>query len=325
MRVEPLLKLLKTVSEQTLYPEEILIIDGSTNQDTEVMLLDNRFDKLVYHKVSDENRGLTKQRNFGISKVSNDIEIVCFLDDDILLEDTYFEALASTYKKHPSALGVGGYITNEVQWTAVKNHNYKALRNEFYYDGYKRKEGSRFILRKMLNLDTDVPPGSFPEFGHGRSVNFLPPSGKIYEVEQFMGGVSSYRKEIFQKIRFSDYFDGYGLYEDADFCFRLFRLGKLYINTAACCEHHHHPSGRPDTYKYGKMVMRNGWYVWKVRHSNPFLNSRIKWNLISLLLMLIRFANVITTSKKTDAFKEAIGRGIGWLSLLFNRPKIKNG
>jgi len=29
-----------------------------------------------------------------------------------------------------------------------------------------------------------------PEFSHGRSVGFLPPSEKIYYVEQLMGGVS---------------------------------------------------------------------------------------------------------------------------------------
>jgi hypothetical protein len=39
---------------------------------------------------------------------------------------------------------------------------------------------------------------------------FLPPSGKIYEVELLMGNVSSYRKEVFEKQQFSNYFEGYG-------------------------------------------------------------------------------------------------------------------
>jgi hypothetical protein len=37
------------------------------------------------------------------------------------------------------------------------------------------------------------------------------PSGKIYEVELLMGGVSSYRKEVFEKQQFSNYFERYGL------------------------------------------------------------------------------------------------------------------
>ena len=46
LRAEPLLQLLKSVNEQTKYPDEILIIDGSTNQDTEVIIGNNSFDNL---------------------------------------------------------------------------------------------------------------------------------------------------------------------------------------------------------------------------------------------------------------------------------------
>ena len=37
-RAKPLLKLLQSVKEQTLYPNEILIIDGSTNEETKDIL-----------------------------------------------------------------------------------------------------------------------------------------------------------------------------------------------------------------------------------------------------------------------------------------------
>ena len=45
MRPEPLLKLLESVKLQTLYPNEILIIDGSTNGATEEMLKQNEFNE----------------------------------------------------------------------------------------------------------------------------------------------------------------------------------------------------------------------------------------------------------------------------------------
>ena len=44
MRPEPLLKLLQSVQAQNLYPDEILIIDGSTNNKTEIVLNENRFE-----------------------------------------------------------------------------------------------------------------------------------------------------------------------------------------------------------------------------------------------------------------------------------------
>ncbi|WP_394775068.1 glycosyltransferase family 2 protein [Flavobacterium sp.] len=322
MRPEPLLKLLQSVQKQTLYPDEILIIDGSTNKETETILKDNKFEKLKYFLVSDEERGLTKQRNLGISKVMPNCEIVCFLDDDTILEENYFEELIKTYSTYPKALGVGGYVTNETKWEKAGN-DYKTSINEFYFDGWKRKDGSRFVLRKKLHLDSDCRPGFLPLFSHGRSVSFLPPTDKIYEVEQLMGGVSSFRKSVFEKLSFSTYFEGYGLYEDADFTLRVAKTGSLYINTAAKLGHFHDESGRPNQYYYGKMVVRNGWYVWRIKNPNPALKDRIKWNLITILLLLIRFTNILSEKNKKTAFTEALGRSVGFLSLLVTKPKIK--
>lgn len=322
MRPEPLLKLLQSVKKQTLYPDEILIVDGSLNNHTESILIQNQFQNLKYFLIGEVDRGLTKQRNFGINNISETTEIVCFLDDDTVLEIDYFENLLETYKLFPDALGVGGYIFNEVKWEKVVS-NYISEMNEFYFDGWKRKEGSRFVLRKKLNLDSDQPPGFSTGFSHGRSIGFLPPTNKIYEVEQLMGGVSSFRKSVFKKFLFSAYFEGYGLYEDADFTLRVAKTGKLYVNTAARLSHFHEPSGRPNQYKYGKMVVRNGWYVWRVKNPDPVLKDRLKWNAITILLTLIRFNNAITGKNKKEAFTEAVGRTIGWWSLLFNKPKQK--
>jgi GT2 family glycosyltransferase len=303
-----------------MYPDEILIIDGSTNHETEMILLENKFKNLNYFRVSDEHRGLTKQRNFGIEKVGMDIEIVCFLDDDTVLENYYFEELLNTYSIYPEALGVGGSIIDEVKYEFVGD-NYQPKIDEYFFDGWKRKDSSRFVLRKKMGLDSDCPPGYSSMYSHGRSVSFLPPSGKIYPVEMIMGGVSSFRKTVFARLQFSTYFEGYGLYEDADFTLRVAKTGKLYVNTAAKLNHYHHPSGRPNQYQYGKMVVRNGWYVWRTKNPEPLLNAKLKWHSITILLTLIRFSNILNTPKREQALTEAFGRTVGWWSLFFDEPK----
>lgn len=320
-RPQALLTLLQSVKQQTLYPHEILIIDGSPDDFTKEMLSQNSFQNLNYFKVEEKDRGLTKQRNYGIARVSEASEVVCFLDDDTVLAPTYFEAIIQTYQDYPDALGVGGYITNEVIWQHV-GVNYIAKVNEFYYDGWKRKDGSRFVWRKKLGLDSDVPPGCSPEFSHGRSVGFLPPSGKVFPVEQLMGGVSSFRKTVFESFQFSTYFEGYGLYEDADFTLRVSKVGQLYLNTAAQLEHHHDAAGCPNQYTYGKMVVRNGWYVWRVKYPTPSFKAKFKWHAITLLLTAIRATNVITTSKRKEAFTETMGRVVGWVSLFWKAPRV---
>ena len=319
MRPQPLLTLLQSVEKQTLYPNEILIIDGSTNDETKEILDKNKFQNIAYHKVSAEDRGLTKQRNYGIALVGESIDFIFFLDDDTVLKVNYFEEIIKTYELHPDALGVGGYICNESIWKEV-NKEYLPKINEFCYDNWVTKESSRFILRKILGLDSNVPPGYLPEFSHGRNTGFLPPSGKIYPVEQLMGGVSSFKKTVFKEIQFSTYFDGYGLYEDADFTLRLSKKGPLYINTAAQLYHYHDPSGRPNQYNYGKMVIRNGWYVWRVKYPNPSLSSRIKWNSINMILLLIRFFNIFDNKKKQEAFTETLGRLVGMVTILYDKP-----
>lgn len=316
-RPTALKNLLKSLEEQETYPDEVLIIDGSRDDQTELLFENSKPENLKYYRVEERDRGLTKQRNFGITNVNSDSEIICFLDDDIVLTKEYFKNLLATYETKPDAVGVGGYILDEVKWEQGSH----AAFEEFEMEGFKRSLGSRNVLRKKLGLLSDRPPGFMPDFSNGFSTGFLPPSGKIYPVEFFMGGVASYRKELFQQIRFSSYFEGYGLYEDMDFCLRASQIGQLYVNTSARLYHHHEESGRPNRYKYGKMVIRNGWYVWRVKYPDPGLKARIKWHRTALLLTLVRLGNVITTKKRKEALTESLGRMAGWWSLLLNKPK----
>lgn len=320
-RPQVLLKLLKSVQLQNIYPNQILVIDASLDSFTEEILKPKEFSNLNYYKVEEQERGLTKQRNYGIQKVAETSEIVCFLDDDIVLTPEYFQNLIGTYSQNTDALGVGGAILDEVQWK--KKSVGKAVKfDEFELDGYIRKLGSRNVLRRKLGLLSDQPPGFMPEFSNGLSIGFLPPTGKTYPVEFFMGGVASYRKELFKEISFSSFFEGYGLYEDMDFCLRASKIGQLYVNTAAQLYHYHEEAGRPNQFNYGKMVVRNGWYVWRVKYQNPTIKAQLKWHSIAFLLTLLRLGNVINTDRKKEAFTESLGRIASWWSLIYNKPKV---
>jgi len=320
MRPESLLALMQSVQKQLLYPDQILIIDGSIDNETNTVLEKNQFLNLEYFLVSNENRGLTRQRNYGISKLNSDCDIVCFLDDDTILQQNYFREVIDTFKTNLAIIGVGGVAVNEYKWKIQVPNAFYGSKKYYLFEGYFYKEGLRNIVRNYLGLASNLGSGKMPNYSHGRTSGF-PITGKIYNVDLLIGMSMSFRKKVVDHIKFSSFFEGYGLYEDADFSLRALQFGENVINTNAHLSHFHAESGRPNQYKYGKMVVRNGWYVWRIKNPNPNFKDRFKWNAITLLLTLIKFSNTFTSKNKRAAFTESIGRTLGWCSLVFSKPK----
>ncbi len=316
--------LLESVGNCDLKPNTILIIDGSPDDNTKDSISNTNFDDLQieYYKVPPEHRGLTRQRNFGVAQLPSETEIVAFLDDDIKVECDFFEKLIETYQIYPDAIGVGGLdLKDNGYFTKRGHHNYSRF-NYYEIDGWVIRESLRSKARKVFGLMTNLQPGLIPEYSHGRSQ--LPPNGKIYEVEHLMGGIASYKRELFEKIQFSNYFSGYSLYEDFDFSVRALKHGKLFVNTNAKVWHYHAQSGRPDYYKYGGMVIRNGWYVWRVRFPSPHFKAKLKWHAITLLLAQIRLANTIIGPDRKNAFLDYLGRMTAWAGVCVKPPVIQN-
>ena len=320
MRPHALLQLLESVQLQTVYPDEILIIDGSSNKETEAVIFENQFRNLHYFLVPENVKGLTKQRNFGLDRIYHTSAIVAFLDDDTELMPNYFEELIKTFADNQEISGVGGVTINENCWKLKEPDKKYDLNRYFQFEEFVYKEGQRNVVRNYLGLHSNVGPGRMPEYSHGKTCGF-PLNGKTYEVDLLIGMSFAFRKRVFDSIRFSTYFEGYGLYEDADFSIRALQFGKNVINTKVQLNHYHHPSGRPNKYQYGKMVVRNGWYVWRTKNPKPVFKHKLKWHAITLLLISIRFSNTLTGSTKKEAFTEAVGRTVGWWSLWFSRPK----
>ena len=76
-RASSLKILLKSIEKQTLTPFEVLIIDGSPDNDTKTMIELEKYNlPLQYWSVPPEERGLTRQRNYGITKINQRATII---------------------------------------------------------------------------------------------------------------------------------------------------------------------------------------------------------------------------------------------------------
>ena len=318
-RPQAVTALLVALRAQTHPPDEILVVDASSAGDTAAAVAAAAWspDRLRYLHAPPAQRGLTRQRNYGIAHARGGI--IAFLDDDTIPEPAYFAALLACFAAHPAAAGVGGLISNEVTWHPVTPGT-PADHRTFRYHGWERREDYRWRLRRVLGLVSAYPPGWMPPSGHGRSVGFLPPDGGTHRVEFLMGGVAAWRSTVFAQHQFSPYFAGYGLYEDLDFSVRVARRQPLYLCTQARVAHHHAAAGRPPAFRYGVMVVRNGWYVWRQRWPDPPRRAGRHWWAISLLLTGCRLGDVVRGPQRRQALAEALGRGWGMLCLLGRKP-----
>jgi len=322
LRPQPTINLLQSITYQSVKPCQILIIDGSPNTETATIIQPMiELLPIKYVHVEEKNRGLTKQRNIGIQHLLPHAEIVFFLDDDVMLETDFFEIMLQTFLDS-TLIGCDGFITNECYWLPM-NGSLKLPKFYQQLDGYYLPLSARDCFRAALGLfPMQLQPGKIPPYGHGKSS--LPPTEKQYEVDHIMGGITAYRTTVFKHIQFSPFFEGYGLYEDFDFSVRASKHGKLITNTAARVKHHHDASGRPNSYKFGQMVVRNGWYVWRLKYPQPTINNKIKWYLITLLLSSFRLGNTFTPIpiKRKQAWGDFCGRIVALTALLLNYNSV---
>ena len=320
-------ELLRSLAQQTTLPDEVLVIDGSPDTETETVVQANQAEtglpSLLYYQVPPQERGLTRQRNYGIARAAGNI--VAFLDDDTIPEPTYFTEVLACFQRHPAAAGIGGYIVDpETSWQRVAPT--QPLQWDRYRFGtWERRLEYRRRLRRLLRLDSPLPPGWMPPAGHGLPVGYLPPDGEDYQVEFIMGGASTWKCHILLTHKFSRYFEGYGLYEDLDYCIRASREGPVYLCTRARLAHHHAPSGRPNQFDYGVMVVRNGWFVWRRRWPSPAGVDCVRWWAVTLLLSACRLGDAARPAHRTQAISETLGRLWGLCTLVWSRPQEPYG
>lgn len=315
-RPRPLVRLLEAIADQERRPDDVVVVDGSTDTETEQAVRASA-PEVRYCRVEAEDRGLTRQRNVGIG-MTTDADLVAFLDDDTVPEPDYFAHVLACFERHPDAVGVGGYLTGTT-WRRVPADAPKADLGTYRFGPWERRDDLRWRLRRVLGLAGGRPPGTMPPSGHGRSLGYLPPDGADHAVEFVMGGAATWRRTLLDEVAFSPDFDGYGLYEDLDFSIRAGRHGGLVLCAAARLAHLHEPAGRPRAVRYGRMVTVNGWRVWRTRWPSPPRADRLRWWMISLLLTACRFGDAVRGPGRRQAVAEGVGRLLGMAEVV-TRP-----
>lgn len=289
-RLDFVVRFTESLFIQTLLPNELVIVDSS-----DVSIFENRifidkvYRKAINHGIEVLNikskPGLTLQRNIGIENSKYDI--VFFFDDDIILMEDFLHQIISVFESNQEFMGGMGEIINTPKMNLL--------------------QGVLNLYRKFFGLQQMHGDGRFNRSGFPRHPNG---TNEFMQVEVLAGGLTAYKKEIFRKFKFDEYFSGYGAYEDVDFSSRVSREYKLFFQPEAKCIHAHADSGRMNEKELYKMYMKNFRYVFfKTFYKNSFINLIFHyWALIGYIIL----------SKSTNEFS---GKLVGLRQSIFLQGK----
>ena len=153
-RPESLFRLLRSLNNQSLKPDEVLIVSGDKDSINELIIKENYIDLSIRFFFS--NPSVCVQRNKGIEESSGDY--ICLMDDDVEAESIYLETLVNYLDQNPKSTVACGlfleYRNNE--WTAefppksIMSLWYKRI---FYHAvwGNVSKLQSNFLNRRIYS------------------------------------------------------------------------------------------------------------------------------------------------------------------------------
>lgn len=257
-----------SVFEQKRIPDEFLIIDQSPGDDskTGVNALALKFPNINLLYLHDTSiTGLVHAKKVATEKASGDI--VCFLEDDVVLEPEYLQQIEKGFLDQPNMIGCSGIITNPFPQPAVYNFIF-----HFFHRGIFRD--------KRLAVY-----GFYNGIGHD-----------LISSDKISGGLSAWKKEVFKEIPF-DPSNNYFMLEDIDFSTRVVsKFGaKLFINPNARLEHHWSPVNRDLMAVRQQKKMVESITFYKQRRTWPCAHLAMVWLLVGLFFEAI-FKSFLTKS-----------------------------
>lgn len=229
--------LLESLKAQSRKPDQIIVIDSSKKSRHQIP---EEFPELTIFYKHFFPPSATKQRNVGILEVSKNIELIGFLDDDIEFEPDALEKMLALWDI--SAADVGGISFNMGNHPDLDFGRLKLSAPSKYLGLYTKDKGA--VLKSGFHTMIGFAANDI-------SVQWLP------------SGAVVWRKEVLEKYKFDEWFDGYSYLEDLDFSYKVGNEYKLMVCAAARYYHYPPETGRGTPFAFGKREVINRIYFVK--------------------------------------------------------------
>ena len=284
-RPDDLCKALASVVEQSRPPDEIIVVDQSPGDEAvrrvTALLTDEQRKSLVY--IHDPSiTGLVHAKQVSITRAHGDL--VCFLEDDVVLEREYLAEIESGFQRRLDMLGCCGVVTNP----PPQPRGYSFLFHLFH----------RGIFR-------DPRVGLYGAFGRG--VHALVQSDAI------SGGLSAWRREVFTQVPF-DVANGFHMLEDIEFSTRVAAHygSRLFINPNARLAHHASPLNRERLGPRQHRKLTEFLVFYKKRRSRPGAGIALLWLLLGLLIEAGAQSLSVRSLGPLRGYFSGLAAGLAW-------------
>lgn len=213
-----LLKAVESIRGQVRLPDELIVVDQSdsdTSRATIQSMVDAAGDSMHLIYIYDpEITGLVDAKREAVSHSSGDI--VCFLEDDVVLEPGYIHEMERSFDAHPEMVGCCGVVTNLPDLPTGYVRFFHLFHCGIFHDPRVGVHG--YVTE---NHDAMIP--------------------SCY----LSGGTSAFRRAVFEKVPF-DLANGFFMLEDIDFSMRATRVfgNRFFINPRARLAHYMSPVNR---------------------------------------------------------------------------------
>lgn len=254
---------LKSLVIQTRLPDEILVIDQSSDDLTKKLVSRMQSEDAVIGPrlkyFFQEKRSLVQARNRGMDEAKGDIW--SFLDDDIVLFEDYYQKISQAFEVDPKLAGISGNAKVKEAWYGWKWNLRVFLHNLFLLNHYDGKMTWSGFGHPIYEREIDRP----------------------MQVDMLPGCNMNYRRSVAQGERFDEYFKGYSYREDAEYSYRIAQKGKVMMIPDARLWHNYSTTSRMTEADLKKMKIKNYYYTFeKFKGRNPLARILFAYSLFGL-------------------------------------------
>ena len=255
-RSSDLLKAVVSIIVQNRLPDELILVDQSDSDASRQAIEDmvkasDNVMRLIY--IYDPCiRGLVDAKRVGVSTAVGDV--VCFLEDDVVLEPDYVAQMEHAFVAHPAMMGCCGVMANLPELPSNYVMFFHLFHRGIFHDSRVGVHGH------LTGMDDGLIPSRY-----------------------LSGGTSAFRKSVFGQVPF-DLANGFFMLEDIDFSMRAVAAfgDRFYIHPGARLAHYMSPVNRAVLGNKYKRKLREFLVFYKKHGTGVAQLAALIWLLIGL-------------------------------------------